>query len=144
VTVAVAKRKGTNAVTVAQQVLEEAQRFAKQVLPDGVYLRTTRNFGHTADEKVNELVEALIVAIAIVVALLAYSLGWREGLIIALAVPITFSITLLVNLLLGYSINRVTLFALILSLGLWWTTRSWTWRTSTAISPCVCSIPTRP
>jgi len=118
VTVAVAKRKGTNAVSVAEQVLEEAQRFAKQVLPDGVYLRTARNFGHTADEKVNELVEALVVAIAIVVALLAYSLGWREGLIIALAVPITFSITLLVNLLLGYSINRVTLFALILSLGL--------------------------
>jgi len=118
VTVAVAKRKGTNAVRVAAQVLEEAQQFARQVLPDGVYLRTTRNFGHTADEKVNELVEALVVAIAIVVALLAYSLGWREGLIIALAVPITFSITLLVNLLLGYSINRVTLFALILSLGL--------------------------
>jgi multidrug efflux pump subunit AcrB len=118
VTVAVAKHKGTNAVRVAEQVLEEAQQFAKQTLPDGVHLRTTRNFGHTADEKVNELVEALIVAIAIVVALLAYSLGWREGLIIALAVPITFSITLLVNLLLGYTINRVTLFALILSLGL--------------------------
>ena len=59
-----------------------------------------------------------MVAIAIVVALLAYSLGWREGLIIAVAVPITFSITLLINLLLGYTINRVTLFALILSLGL--------------------------
>jgi len=118
VTVAVAKHKGTNAVRVAEQVLEEAQHYAKQVLPDGVHLRVTRNFGHTADEKVNELVEALVVAIAIVVALLAYSLGWREGLIIALAVPITFSITLLVNLLLGYTINRVTLFALILSLGL--------------------------
>ncbi len=118
VTVAVAKHRGTNAVRVADQVLEEARQFAKQVLPDGVHLRTTRNFGHTANEKVNDLVEALIVAIAIVVALLAYSLGWREGLIIALAVPITFSITLLVNLLLGYTINRVTLFALILSLGL--------------------------
>ena len=118
VTVAVAKHKGTNAVWVAEQVLEEAQQFAKQILPDGVHLRTTRNFGHTADEKVNELVEALIVAIAIVVALLAYTLGWREGIIIALAVPITFSFTLLVNLLLGYTINRVTLFALILSLGL--------------------------
>ncbi len=118
VTVAVAKHKGTNAVRVADQVLEEAQKFAKQALPDGVHLRVTRNFGHTANEKVNELVEALIIAIAIVVALLAYSLGWREGLIIAVAVPITFSITLLVNLLLGYTINRVTLFALILSLGL--------------------------
>ncbi|MEN6483447.1 MAG: efflux RND transporter permease subunit, partial [Syntrophobacteraceae bacterium] len=81
-------------------------------------LRVTRDYGRTADEKVNELVEALLVAIAIVVLLLAYSLGWREGIVIALAVPVTFSFTLLINLFLGYTINRVTLFALILSLGL--------------------------
>lgn len=118
VTVAVAKRKGTNAVWVAEEVLREAERFAREVLPDGVHLRVTRDFGKTADDKVNDLVEALLVAIAIVVLLLAYSLGWREGIIIALAVPVTFSFTLLVNLLLGYTINRVTLFALILSLGL--------------------------
>jgi multidrug efflux pump subunit AcrB len=118
VTVAVAKRKGTNAVWVSNEVKKAAEEFQKQALPEDVYLRVTRDYGHTANEKVNELVEALVVAIAIVVALLAYSLGWREGLIIALAVPITFSITLLINLLLGYTINRVTLFALILSLGL--------------------------
>jgi multidrug efflux pump subunit AcrB len=118
VTVGVAKRKGTNAVWVADEVKREAERFAVEVLPEGVHLRVTRDFGKTADEKVNELVEALTVAIAIVVVLLAYSLGWREGLIIALAVPVTFSFTLLVNLLLGYTINRVTLFALVLSLGL--------------------------
>jgi multidrug efflux pump subunit AcrB len=118
VTVCVAKRKGTNAVWVSNEVKKAAEEFHRQALPEDVHLRVTRDYGHTANEKVNELVEALIVAIAIVVALLAYSLGWREGLIIALAVPITFSITLLINLLLGYSINRVTLFALILSLGL--------------------------
>ena len=118
VTVGVAKRKGTNAVWVAERVLKEAHRFAKEVLPEGVYLRTTRDYGRSADEKVNELVEALLVAIAIVLALLAYSLGWREGIIIALAVPVTFSFTLLINFFLGYTINRVTLFALILSLGL--------------------------
>lgn len=118
VTVGVAKRKGTNAVWVSDEVKREADRFAAEVLPEGVHLRVTRDFGRTADEKVNELVEALIVAIAIVVVLLAYSLGWREGLIIALAVPVTFSFTLLINLFLGYTINRVTLFALILSLGL--------------------------
>jgi multidrug efflux pump subunit AcrB len=118
VTVAVAKRKGTNAVVVSEDVKKAALAFQKEVLPADVHVRVTRDYGHTADEKVNELVEALIVAIAIVVALLAYSLGWREGLIIAVAVPITFSITLLINLLLGYTINRVTLFALILSLGL--------------------------
>jgi multidrug efflux pump subunit AcrB len=118
VTVAVAKRKGTNAVVVAEDVKHAAHAFAAEALPQDVHLRVTRDYGHTADEKVNELIEALVVAIAIVVALLAYSLGWREGLIIALAVPITFSVTLLINMLLGYSINRVTLFALILSLGL--------------------------
>ena len=118
VTVAVAKRKGTNAVWVAEEILKEAERFAREVLPEGVHLRTTRDYGRTADEKVNELVEALVVAIAIVVILLAYTLGWREGIIIALAVPVTFSFTLLINLLLGYTINRVTLFAMILSLGL--------------------------
>jgi multidrug efflux pump subunit AcrB len=118
VTVAVAKRKGTNAVWVSEEVTREAERFASEVLPQGVHLRVTRDFGRTADEKVNELVEALWVAIVIVVILLAYSLGWREGIIIALAVPVTFSFTLLVNLFLGYTINRVTLFALILSLGL--------------------------
>jgi multidrug efflux pump subunit AcrB len=118
VTIGVAKRKGTNAVRVSEEVKREAERFASEVLPAGVHLRITRDYGHTADEKVNELVEALWVAILIVVILLAYSLGWREGLIIALAVPVTFSFTLLINLFLGYTINRVTLFALILSLGL--------------------------
>lgn len=118
VTVAVAKRKGTNAVWVSEEVRKEAERFAKEVLPEEVRLRITRDNGKTADEKVNDLVEALLVAIAIVVLLLAYSLGWREGIIIALAVPVTFSFTLLINFFLGYTINRVTLFALILSLGL--------------------------
>lgn len=118
VTVAVAKRKGTNAVWVSEEVRKEAERFAREVLPKDVELRVTRDYGKTADEKVNDLVEALLVAIAIVVLLLAYTLGWREGIIIALAVPVTFSFTLLINYFLGYTINRVTLFALILSLGL--------------------------
>ncbi|GLI36499.1 efflux RND transporter permease subunit [Desulforhabdus amnigena] len=118
VTVAVAKRKGTNAVWVSEEVRKEAERFAGEVLPPDVHMRVTRDYGETADHKVNELVEALLVAIAIVVLLLAYTLGWREGIIIALAVPVTFSFTLLINLFLGFTINRVTLFALILSLGL--------------------------
>ena len=118
VTVAVGKRKGTNAVWVSEEMRKEAERFSREVLPQGVHLRITRDYGRTADEKVNDLVEALLMAIAIVVLLLAYSLGWREGIIIALAVPVTFSFTLLINYFLGYTINRVTLFALILSLGL--------------------------
>jgi len=118
VTVAVAKRKGSNAVWVAEGVRKETARFAKEVLPQGVHWRITRDYGKSSDDKVNELIKELMVAIVIVVALLAYTLGWKEGLIIALAVPVTFGFTLLINYLLGYSINRVTLFALILSLGL--------------------------
>ncbi|MEW6741370.1 MAG: efflux RND transporter permease subunit [Planctomycetota bacterium] len=118
VSVAVAKRKGSNAVWVSEAVQRAARDFADEVLPAEVYLRVTRDYGETANDKVNELLESLFVAIIIVVALLAWTLGLREGLIIALAVPITFSLTLLVNLLLGYTINRVTLFALILALGL--------------------------
>ncbi|MGC9194882.1 MAG: efflux RND transporter permease subunit [Syntrophobacteraceae bacterium] len=118
VTVAVAKRRGTNAVWVSEEVRAEAKAFAASALPKGVYLRVTRDYGQTADAKVNDLMEDLLVAIVIVVLLLAYTLGWREGIIIALAVPVTFSITLIINLLFHYTINRVTLFALILALGL--------------------------
>jgi len=116
--IAVAKKKGTNAVTVARAVEQRLKELREDVLPAGVYTRITRNYGETANQKVNELVEGLAVAIVIVIALLALTLGWREGLIIATAVPITFALTLLVNYLAGYSINRVTLFALILALGL--------------------------
>jgi len=116
--IAVAKKKGANAVAVARDVEHECRKLRETVLPTGVYTRITRNYGETANQKVNELVEGLAVAIVIVIALIALTLGWREGLIIATAVPITFALTLLVNYLAGYSINRVTLFALILALGL--------------------------
>ncbi|HUU84417.1 MAG TPA: efflux RND transporter permease subunit [Phycisphaerae bacterium] len=118
VTLAVAKKKGTNAVRVAEQVIEKARELRDQALPDDVAMIVTRNYGRTADEKVNELVEALGVAVVIVIALLAFGLGWRQALVVALAVPIVFGLTLTVNLLVGYTINRVTMFALILSLGL--------------------------
>ncbi|MGB2986299.1 MAG: efflux RND transporter permease subunit, partial [Phycisphaerae bacterium] len=116
--IAVAKKKGTNAVTVARAVEQRLKELREDVLPASVYTRITRNYGETANQKVNELVEGLAVAIVIVIALIALTLGWREGLIIATAVPITFALTLLVNYLAGYTINRVTLFALILALGL--------------------------
>ncbi len=118
VTLALAKKKGTNAVAVAEEVLARADRLAREVLPSDVRMRVTRNYGETADEKVNELLHELVMAILTVIALIAFSLGWREGLIVAAAVPITFALTLALNLLAGYTINRVTLFALVLSLGL--------------------------
>ena len=118
VTIAIAKKKGANAVRVATAVLREAERLQQALVPSDMQLVVTRNYGLTANEKVNELVEGLAVAVVIVVALLTFALGWREALIVAVAVPVVFGLTLAVNLLLGFTINRVTLFALILSLGL--------------------------
>jgi multidrug efflux pump subunit AcrB len=118
VTIALAKKKGSNAVWVANDVLHAAEQLRREIVPADMELVVTRNYGLTANEKVNELVEALAVAVLIVVALLTLGLGWREALIVAVAVPVVFGLTLVVNLLLGFTINRVTLFALILSLGL--------------------------
>lgn len=118
VTIALAKKKGTNAVSVAQTILAEADQLRAEVLPDNVEMVITRNYGLTANEKVNDLVEALAVAILIVIALLTLSLGWRAAFVVAIAIPVVFGLTLAINLLCGFTINRVTLFALILALGL--------------------------
>ncbi len=118
VTIAVAKQKGADATQVARAVHAEAERLRSEVLPDGVELVVTRDYGETADRKVNDLLKSIGFALASVVVLLLFTLGWREALVVALAVPMSFALALLVNELLGYTINRVTLFALILSLGL--------------------------
>ncbi|MFM1874170.1 MAG: Efflux pump rane transporter BepE [Planctomycetota bacterium] len=118
VTIAVAKRRGANAVSVAHALRERLTEAAAEILPADVRWTVTRDTGETADGKVEELLEGLAVAIAVVVILITMMLGWREAIVVALAVPITFGLTLLVNQMLGYSINRVTLFALILALGL--------------------------
>ena len=118
VTVAIAKRRGSNAVWVARDIEHKLDELRRQILPTGVEATITRNYGETANHKVNELVQHLSLAVIIVVGLIGFALGWREALIVVTAVPITFALTLLVNYLVGYSINRVTLFALILSLGL--------------------------
>lgn len=116
--IGIAKQKGSNAVWVSERIRDRLAELAETHLPEGVHYRITRDYGETANDKVNELLEALVVAIIIVVGLIAYSLGWRAGLVVAAAVPITFALTLIINFGAGYTINRVTLFALILSLGL--------------------------
>ncbi|MCA9000911.1 MAG: efflux RND transporter permease subunit, partial [Planctomycetes bacterium] len=118
VTLSIAKRKGTNAVVVAQQALAQFEKLHEELRPEGVSYLTTRNYGITADEKVNELVGHLLIAVGTIVVLVGASLGWRSAFVVALAVPLTLAITLFADLLVGYTINRVTLFALILSLGL--------------------------
>ncbi len=118
VTVAVAKKGGSNAVRVSRAVRAEWEAMRGVVVPDEVGIQITRDYGETANEKVNTLVGSLSLAIVTVIGLLALTMSWREGLIVAIAVPITYSLTLLFNYLIGYTINRVTLFALILTLGL--------------------------
>lgn len=118
VTIGLSKKKGVNAVAVADAVVEKAHELERTILPEGVTVTVTRNYGETAQAKVNELLSSLMFAIITVVALLAFALGWREALVVALAVPMSFSLALMVNYFFGYTINRVTLFALILSLGL--------------------------
>ncbi|WP_150046424.1 efflux RND transporter permease subunit [Methylomonas rhizoryzae] len=117
-TIAIAKRRGSNAVGVAEQVLELTEQLHGTLIPDDVLITVTRDYGETADHKVNELVMHLSIAILTIIVLLALSLGFKESMIVSLAVPMTFAITLLLDLIFGYTINRVTLFALILSLGL--------------------------
>jgi len=118
VTLALAKKRGTNAVDVANKILEQFENLKQTVIPDGVKAAVTRDYGQTAQDKVNDLLASLVFAILTVVGLLAFTLGWREALVVALAVPLSFSLALFVNYVFGFTINRVTLFALILSLGL--------------------------
>jgi multidrug efflux pump subunit AcrB len=118
VTLALAKKKGTNAVNVANESIKKLRALEDELLPHGVHVEVTRNYGQTAQDKVNNLLGSLIFAVLTVVGLLAFTLGWREALVVGMAVPLSFALALFMNYLFGYTINRVTMFALILSLGL--------------------------
>ncbi len=117
VTIFIGKKRGTNAVFVANDVLKKAEEL-KKYLPKDVHLYVTRNDGQKANHAVNELIEHLFISLGIIVILLIVMLGWREALIVAFTVPLILSITLFIGMLAGQTINRITLFALILSLGL--------------------------
>lgn len=116
--ISVAKRKGSNAVWIAKAVAQRMEEMSRTHFPEGVHYRITRDYGETANEKVNELVMSLVVAVITVVGLIGMVMGWRPALVVAMAIPVCYSAALFVNLLAGYTINRVTMFALILSLGL--------------------------
>ena len=117
VTIFIGKKRGTNAVFVAEAVLKKVEKL-KKLLPKGVYIYVTRNNGEKANHAVNELIDHLLISIGIIVILLIIMLGWREALIVAFTVPLILSVTLFIGMLAGQTINRITLFALILSLGL--------------------------
>ncbi len=118
VTISVAKQRGTNAVSVASDVHKKISTIKESYLPAGVNVEILRDYGETANNKVSNLSASLAFAIFTVVIFIAIFLGWRPALVVGLAVPISYGITLMLDMMLGYTINRVTLFALILSLGL--------------------------
>ncbi|MEJ2031512.1 MAG: efflux RND transporter permease subunit [Deltaproteobacteria bacterium] len=118
VTLSVAKRPGSNAITVVNTVLAKIDTLKGQLIPDDVTVSVTRNYGETALEKSNELLLHMGIAVFGVALLILLFLGWRESIIVILAIPATLSLTLLLFYLYGYTLNRITLFALIFSIGI--------------------------
>ncbi|MGB5620480.1 MAG: efflux RND transporter permease subunit [Desulfobacterales bacterium] len=118
VTLTVAKRKGTNAIDVAQKVIGRVKEARGTVIPDDIQFTITRNYGETAEEKSNELLLHMLIAIVSVTLLIWFTLGHRESGVVALAIPVTLALTLAVFYLYGYTLNRITLFALIFSIGI--------------------------
>jgi len=118
VTITVAKRKGTNATDIANTVLKRVGEMQGTTIPGDVTVTTTRNYGDTAKAKSDELLEHLLLATLSVTFLIALFLGWRESGVVLLAIPVTLALTMSIFYLLGYTINRVTLFALIFSIGI--------------------------
>ncbi len=118
VTLTVSKLKGTNAVIIAEEVKKELETYAEALQEGGISYAITRNDGERANEAVNELVFHLLISIVIIAVLLIFVLGWRESLIVTFTVPAILAITLFIAYITGQTINRITLFAFLLSLGL--------------------------
>jgi len=118
VTISVAKRKGSNAVVIADRVLAKVSALKGVLIPQDVQVTVTRDYGATAEEKSNELLKHLSLATISVAVLIAVFLGWRSAVVVLLAVPVTLALTLFLYFIYGYTLNRVTLFALIFSIGI--------------------------
>ncbi|HVO99275.1 MAG TPA: efflux RND transporter permease subunit [Bryobacteraceae bacterium] len=118
VTLSISKRKGTNAVSVGEDVLHRLEPLRGVTIPSDVEMTITRNYGDTAKEKSNELLWHMLIAVVSVSVLIAIALGIRESLIVFTAIPVTLALTLTVFYLYGYTLNRITLFALIFSIGI--------------------------
>lgn len=118
VTVAIAKQAGTNAVTIAADVIRKVDEMKGLTIPSDVRVTVTRDYGETAQEKANELLWHLLIAVVAVVVFLGVALGPRPALVVSVAIPLTLALTLFTSMMIGYTINRVTLFALIFSIGI--------------------------
>ncbi|MCX5479939.1 efflux RND transporter permease subunit [Kaistia geumhonensis] len=118
VSLALAKRPGTNAVVIAEAITERLEAVRGGIVPEDLTLTITRNYGESANEKANELLFHLGLATISIVVLVAVAIGWREAAVVALVIPTTILLTLFAARLMGYTLNRVSLFALIFSIGI--------------------------
>ncbi|WP_374527618.1 efflux RND transporter permease subunit [Novosphingobium sp.] len=118
VSIAVAKRAGANAVTVSESVVSRVEGLKGKLIPDSVEVAVTRNYGETANEKANELIFHLALATISIVVLIGFAIGWREAGVTAIVIPTTIMLTMFASKIMGFTINRVSLFALIFSIGI--------------------------
>ncbi|WP_299336266.1 efflux RND transporter permease subunit [uncultured Psychroserpens sp.] len=118
VTISVAKRKGADAMRIADVIIDKVAHLRQNLIPDDVHVEVTRNYGETASHKVSELLLHLIGSIIAVTFVVMLAMGWRGGLVVFLSVPITFALTLLSYYMLDYTLNRITLFALVFVTGI--------------------------
>ncbi len=118
VTLAIAKRAGSNAVTVAEEILHRTHTLEGTLIPEEITVEVTRDYGETANEKANELLFHLALATISIIALVWLAIGWREALVVAIVIPVTILLTLFASRVMGYTLNRVSLFALIFSIGI--------------------------
>ena len=118
VTISVAKRKGADAMKIAEVIIAKVEHLRTNLIPDDVHVEITRNYGETASHKVSELLLHLIGSIFAVTLVVMLAMGWRGGLVVFLSVPITFALTLLSYYMLDYTLNRITLFALVFVTGI--------------------------
>ena len=118
VTLSIAKRKGTDAMHIADQVLHKMHELQGTLIPSDIHVTVTRNYGETASDKVAELLFHLFVAIVAVTVLVTLTMGWRSGIVVFASIPVTFALTLFVYYMFGYTLNRITLFALVFVTGI--------------------------
>ena len=118
VTIAVGKVKGADAMKISEKIIEKIEHLKTTIISDDVHVEVTRNYGETASDKVGELLLHLGIAIIAVTVLVMLAMGWRGGLVVFFSVPLTFALTLFAYYLLGYTLNRITLFALVFVVGI--------------------------
>jgi multidrug efflux pump subunit AcrB len=118
VTLSIGKVKGADAMKISEEILKKIEDIKTNILPSEVHLEVTRNYGETASHKVGELLMHLGIAILAVTILVMFAMGWRGGMVVFLSVPLTFALTLFSYYMLGYTLNRITLFALVFVVGI--------------------------